>query len=60
LRALACGQPPSGYLLQQVVRLDDGTVIQVEEFRGPSKLAALTHLFTHMHVDISCPNHKVC
>jgi hypothetical protein len=46
-------------LLQQVLRLDDGTVVQVEEFVGPSKATALPHLFTNSRVEVSCPSQKV-
>ncbi|KAI3429490.1 hypothetical protein D9Q98_005579 [Chlorella vulgaris] len=44
--------------LLEVVRLDDGTVVQVQEFRGPSKAAALPHLFTNIRVEVHCPSHK--
>jgi hypothetical protein len=45
--------------VQQVVRLDDGTVVQVQEFRGPPKAAALPHLFSNVRVEVHCPSHKV-
>lgn len=51
--------PPSMDQTEQVVRLDDGTVIQVEEFRGPSRAAALLpYLFTNTAVDVACEGRK--
>ena len=51
--------PPLPPLLQQVLRLDDGTVVQVEEFRGPPKASALPYLFTNRCVSVHCPGRKV-
>ena len=46
--------------MQGVIRLDDGTVIQLQEFRGPSKWAAATrHLFDSAAVAVDCPGLKV-
>lgn len=44
---------------QQVVTLDDGTAVQVQEFRGPPRAAALPYLFSNTRVDVHCPGHKV-
>ncbi|KAI7842677.1 hypothetical protein COHA_003608 [Chlorella ohadii] len=49
--------PRAGISTQQVVRLDDGTVLQAQEFKGPPRLQALPYLFTDTRVEVHCPGH---
>ncbi|KAL4529975.1 hypothetical protein Ndes2437B_g08496 [Nannochloris sp. 'desiccata'] len=53
--------PPSTNLpagLREILTLEDGTRIQVEEFPGVSKLAFLKHMFTSSTVHVRCPGYK--
>eukprot|EP00887_Chlorella_sp_A99_P003098 scaffold9.g3098.t1 len=43
---------------QAVITLEDKTVIQVQEFRGVSKWAALQHVFSTADVLVDCPGLK--
>lgn len=45
--------------LREVILLEDGTHIQIQQFSGPSKLAAPKHLFTTASVRVECPSMKV-
>ena len=44
---------------QGVVRLEDGTTLQLQEFRGTSKWAALQYVFSTAEVLVDCPGLKV-
>lgn len=46
------------HVLKAVIRLDDGTHLQVQEFPGHSKWAGLKHYFTAATVHVQCPGHK--
>jgi len=47
---------PAG--LREILTLEDGTRIQVEEFPGASKWAMLKHMFTSSTVHVRCPGYK--
>ena len=42
-----------------MLRLEDGTVVQVEEFRGPPKASALPYIFHNAQVEVHCPGRTV-
>lgn len=44
---------------QQVLKLSDGTVLQIEQFNLPPKVSALPHLFSSASVEVHCSGHAV-
>lgn len=44
---------------QAAIALEDGTTVQLQEFRGASKWAALQYLFSTAEVAVECPGVKV-
>ncbi|KAL4444614.1 hypothetical protein ABPG77_002431 [Micractinium sp. CCAP 211/92] len=43
--------------LLQVLKLSDGTVLQIEQFSLPTKASALAHLFSSASVEVHCVGH---
>lgn len=58
LLAVAAAALP-GHGAREFIRLEDGTRLQVEEFRGASRLAALKHLWERAEVVVECSHGKV-
>lgn len=56
LQAAIAQNVPAG--LREVLTLEDGTRIQIEEFPGFSKWALFKHMFTAATVHVHCPEHK--
>lgn len=44
---------------QQVLKLSDGTVLQIEQFSLSTKASALAHLFSSASVEVHCVGHAV-